>query len=127
MSRPRNARREIWFFDDRANTYGDEFWHLVNINKDIRSAYALHVGVVGFGGPVEVGLFGWGRQDQTQWKADGGMFWPGSHEDKVVTVLSDGDGNHRAVVADRGAPNQQWRFEEVEVPGESVPTRRNDT
>lgn len=125
VSTPNGGRGEIWFFDDRKNTYGDEDWHLVNVNRDNRSAFALHVGPLdGFSQPVELGLRGRGVQGQTQWKAGDGVFWPGSHEDKVVTLLADGHGNHRAVLARVDAPNQRWRFEEVELPGESVPTRR---
>jgi hypothetical protein len=123
---PRKSERgEIWFFDERKNSYGHEDWHLVNVNMDIRSAFTLHVGSLdGFSHPVELGLEGWGVPGQTQWTASEGVFWPGSHEDKAVTLLADGHGNHRAAVAGRGAPNQHWRFEEVELPGESVPTRR---
>ncbi|MEV4129308.1 hypothetical protein [Nocardia sp. NPDC049707] len=51
------------------------------------------------------------------------MFWPGSHQDNVVTLLPAGQG-YRAVVAGRGAANQRWRFDEVKLSGESVPTRR---
>ncbi|TMR88857.1 hypothetical protein [Nonomuraea basaltis] len=124
VSPVKGARGEIWFFDDRPNRWGEEAWNLVNANKDIRSAFALHVGPVdGADTPVELGLIGWGRKGQTQWKASEGMFWPGPHEDKVVTLLYDGH-HDPAVVADRGAPSQSWRFEEVELPGEFVPTER---
>ncbi|MCA2229720.1 hypothetical protein [Nonomuraea aurantiaca] len=125
VSTCKDERGAIWFFDDRKNSYGQEDWHLVNVNRDIRSAFTLHVGPLdGFSQPVELGLEGWGVPGQTQWTAGEGMIWPGGHEDKVVTLLADGNGNHRAVVAARGAPNQNWRFEEVQLSGESVPTRR---
>jgi len=125
VSTPKNDRGEIWFFDDRKNSYGHDEWRLFNVNKDIRSAYTLHVGPLdGFSQPVELGLEGSGVPGQTPWTASDGMIWPGPHEDKVVTLLADGQGDHRAAVAGRGAPNQHWRFEEVELPGESVPTRR---
>ncbi|OUC96499.1 hypothetical protein [Streptosporangium minutum] len=118
-------RGEVWFFSEIKNTYGDEDWHLVNVNKDIRSTFTLHVGPLdGFSQPVGLGLIGWGVPGQTQWNSGGGMIWPGPHEDKVVTVLSDGHGNHRAVLAARGGANQQWRFDQVDLSGEAVPTRR---
>lgn len=117
-------RGEIWFFDER-KTHSQEFWHLVNANKDNRSAFALHVGSLDpFYEPVEVDLIGWGQIGQTQWKASEGMIWPGPHEDKVVTLVADGHDEYQAVVAHRGAPNQRWRFEEVELPGEAVPVER---
>ncbi|HUR09515.1 MAG TPA: hypothetical protein VM347_43745 [Nonomuraea sp.] len=127
VSTPKDERGEIWFFDDRKNSYGEEAWNLVNVNRDIRGAFSLHVGPLDHSSePVELGLISWGRQGQIQWKADEGVFWPGSHDDKVVALLDDGNGNdnYRAVVADGDAPNQYWRFEEVELPGESVPTSR---
>jgi hypothetical protein len=125
VRKPDDHRGTIWFFDERKNTYGEENWHLVNANRDIRSAFTLHVGPLDNSSqPVQLGLTGWGQEGQTQWKADGGMLWPGSHKDKVVTLLPDGKGGYHAVVASRGAGHQQWRFQEVALPGESVPVRR---
>ncbi|MGK5554750.1 hypothetical protein ACSNOI_24345 [Actinomadura kijaniata] len=51
------------------------------------------------------------------------MFWPGAHRDMVATVLSDGNGGYQAVAAPRGAANQTWRFEEVDLSGEAVPVQ----
>jgi len=125
VHKPKGDRGEFWFINDVKNTYGDDEWHLVNVNKDIRSAFTLHVGPLGGSSePVGLGLLGWGVQGQSQWKADGGMFWPTSRKDRVVTLLSDGRGDHRAVVAEHGTGHQQWRFDKAELPGESVPTRR---
>lgn len=122
VHRPKGARNEVWFFCE-LESHRQPWWHLVNADKDIRSPFALHVGPLDDASqPVELGLYGWGREGQTQWKARDGMFWPGSHQDKVVTLLSDGHGAHRAVVAPRGSANQTWRFEEVDLPGEAVPS-----
>jgi hypothetical protein len=127
VSKPQGGRGEIWFFDDRENGYREKFWRLINVNRDIRSAFVLHVGPLdGSSQPVELGLQGWGEKGTTQWKASMGMFWPGSHDDKAVTLLADGNSNYRAVVMARDAdtPNQRWRFDEVELTGESAPVRK---
>ncbi|WP_067962441.1 hypothetical protein [Nocardiopsis trehalosi] len=125
VRRPRHDRAEAWFFCE-LESYGEAWWHLVNADKDIRSAFSLHVGHLdGASKPVGLGLQGWGQEGQTQWTARDKMFWPGPHEDKVATLLASGDGGYWAVAAERGsAPNQTWRFEEVDLPGEAVPVRK---
>ncbi|MEV0237840.1 hypothetical protein [Nonomuraea sp. NPDC050786] len=125
VRKPKHDRAEVWWFNDVPNTYGDPEWHLVNVNKDIRSSFALHVGSLDGTQAVELGLYGWGRTDQTQWKAGDGTFWPTTHDNMVATLLPADDGRYRAVLAPLGSSsNQQWRFEETELPGESVPVRR---
>lgn len=108
VRKPRNDRAEVWFFCE-LESYGEPWWHLVNADKDHRSAFALHVGPLGSASqPTGLGLHGWGRTDQTQWTAGEGMFWPGPHKDLVATLMPNGN-EYWAVVAKRGsAPNQTW-------------------
>ncbi|MEU5090383.1 hypothetical protein [Streptomyces sp. NPDC021356] len=122
VRKPKGDRAEVWFFCE-LESHGEPWWHLVNADKDHRSAFALHVGPMqNASGPVGLGLWGWGRNDQTQWTARDGMFWPGPHENMVATLMP-ADGGYWPVVAKReSAPNQTWTFEETELTGEAVPT-----
>ncbi|SEG94273.1 hypothetical protein SAMN04489712_1456 [Thermomonospora echinospora] len=54
-------------------------------------------------------LKGRGESGQTQWRAEDGYFFPGDPT-KAVTLLEKQPGTYRVVVADRGKPNQKWRF-----------------
>ncbi|AWK12102.1 hypothetical protein SSP531S_41510 [Streptomyces spongiicola] len=123
----KGARGEVWFLDDRARGSFVEASCLVNANKDIRTAYTLHAGprdesTITYG-PDELGLIGWGQKGQTQWVAGDGRIWPEPRSDKFITVLWDGR-KHGIGLADHADENQHWTFQEVELPGESVPTER---
>ncbi|MDH6125915.1 hypothetical protein [Kitasatospora sp. GP82] len=128
--KPMGDRGEIWFIDNRKNSRGEEFWHLTNLNKDIRSWFNLHASSRDFGEPtLPLSLHGAGRTDQNQWEArkrEGTQFYdflpvPQGDGKRLVGLEPTGNGDYRAVLDDEGAPHQLWRFEEVTVPGETVP------
>ncbi|WP_026412347.1 hypothetical protein [Actinomadura oligospora] len=107
---PSGKNYERWYFDDRKNSRGLEFYHLVNCAKDIRTAYALAAELNIHGRYDEVTVKGHGQQGQTQWRAEDGYFFPGDPT-KAVTLREEQPGRYRVVVADRGGePRQKWRF-----------------
>ncbi|GAA2857563.1 hypothetical protein GCM10010517_15930 [Streptosporangium fragile] len=118
LEEPSGKKFERWFLDDRKNSRGLEFYHLVNCAKDIRSWYTLWAVLPAHksspyadipGTIAKVSVQGRGQSGQTQWRAEDGMFFPGDPA-KVVTLAKTGLSGYEVIVADRGAPRQKWRF-----------------
>ncbi|MFJ9367828.1 hypothetical protein ACIRRA_25885 [Nocardia sp. NPDC101769] len=120
VAKPKGDKGELWFLDNNKNSWGYELWHLVNLNKDIRSWYNLYAWDRNFGsGACELELVGRGTPNQNQWearpRAGTGLFdflpVPQGEGKKLVGLAGNGDGTYTAVLDDEGAPHQLWRFE----------------
>jgi hypothetical protein len=104
---PASKDYDFWWFDAGKDSWGKPYNYLMSSYTDIRSKWALQGEE--FDGSLK--LWGTGRQDVSQWQAENGYIFLQGSSNQVLTLIDAGGGSFSAKLADRGAPNQTWRFE----------------
>ena len=92
---------DLWYFRAATDPWGRPDNYLMTHYEDIRSKFAL------LDRDYKLSLYGSGREGVTKWQTSDGYIFPEGKPDKVITLID----KTTAVMADRGAPNQRWRFE----------------